>query len=78
MPYFDYRKFLLSGGLFALAGVAGLWAWNTLAGLFGLPPAQLRHALALLLLLSMLRLCAGTRSRRHYCERGGRHERSHC
>ena len=78
MPDLNHRKFLLAGGLLLLASVAGLWAWNTLADLFTLPPAQFRHALAVVLLLSMLKLCWGRKARRHYCDRGGRYEHSHC
>ena len=42
-------------GLFVLATVAGLWPWNTLSGLFSLPQAQYRHALAAFCLLFILR-----------------------
>ena len=40
--------------LVAIAAIV-LWSWNTLATLFGLPAADLRHAVAALLLLATLR-----------------------
>ena len=78
MRHLNYRKFLLAVSLFLLASVGGLWAWNTLADMFVLPEAQYRHALAGMLLLSILRLGLGAAPRNHDRERGGRHEHSHC
>ena len=75
----NYRKIILAGSLFLLASVAVLWAWNTLAELFALPPAQYKHALAVLLLLSIVRSGRGARLRVRQRERGGgQHEHSHC
>jgi hypothetical protein len=50
-------KHLLAACL-ALAAIAalGLWSWNTLAGLFGAPEAQFKHAVAALALLVIARL----------------------
>lgn len=79
MRHLKYRKFISVGGLLLLASVAGLWAWNTLAELFALPPAQYRHALAALLMLTMLRSGLGATTRNPHRERGGgRHENSNC
>lgn len=42
-------------GLAVLVTVAGLWSWNTLSELFGLPEAHYTHALAAFCLLALLR-----------------------
>ena len=57
-------KHLLAACL-ALSAIAatGLWSWNTLAGLFGAPEAQIRHAVAALALLAIVRLALRRRRR---------------
>lgn len=60
-------KHLLIGAFAALAASALLlWAWNTLAALFGAPEAGIRHVLALLIAGILLRglLGSGRRVRR--------------
>lgn len=60
------RQIFHALGLMALATVATLWAWNTLAELFGLPPAHYRHVLAAFCLLAILpRILAPGRGGRH-------------
>jgi len=50
--YLNRHRHIIPGVIaFLLAGVAGLWSWNTLAELFSWPQAQYRHALAALLIL---------------------------
>jgi len=54
----------------AIAGaIAVLWSWNTMAGLFGGPAMQFKHAIAVLLLLGAARLALG-RTGRHREGRG--------
>jgi hypothetical protein len=59
----------------SLASIAGLWAWNTLAGLFGGPSAGFVHALAALVLLAIVR-AAFTGRRRHRALQGNSHDRA--
>jgi len=39
-------QYITAIALFIAISIIGLWAWNTLAGLFDLPIAQYKHALA--------------------------------
>lgn len=51
----DIKHVLLASAALAAIAAVALWSWNTLATLFGLPAAELRHAVAALLLLAALR-----------------------
>lgn len=51
-----FRRIALVTAGIALASVAILFSWNTLAPLFGGPIFQFRHALALLIALIALRV----------------------
>ena len=51
MNILQYKKYAYVVGLFLLLSIAGLWSWNTLAELFGWPPVQYKHVLAVLVLL---------------------------
>jgi hypothetical protein len=67
MRHIDLKHLLLAVTAAATLVAIGLWSWNTLAALFHLPAAELRHALAALVLLSVLRgllLPAAARGRR--------------
>jgi hypothetical protein len=55
MRHIDLKHLLLAVTAAATLVAIGLWSWNTLAALFHLPAAELRHALAALFLLSVLR-----------------------
>jgi hypothetical protein len=58
-----------------LSMVPGLWAWNTLGDLFGLPAAQFKHAVAAAIAALLLRLLLLPGRPSHYCHPGGcRHE----
>ena len=61
MSHSDIRHLLLAGIALAAIAVVGLWSWNTLAPLFGAPEAQLRHAVAALALLAVLRFAVPRR-----------------
>ena len=63
----DIKHVLLATAALAAIAVMALWSWNTLATQFGLPAADLRHAVAALLLTASLRgllLPAHSRRRR--------------
>ena len=51
----DIKHVLLASAVLAAIAAIALWSWNTLATLFSLPAADMRHAVAALLLLAMLR-----------------------
>ena len=51
----DIKHVLLASAVLAAVAAVALWSWNTLAALFGLPGADLRHAVAALLLIATLR-----------------------
>jgi len=53
-----WQRILSALAALTLAGAAILWAWNTLAGLFGAPPADFRHALAFVTAAATLRAIA--------------------
>lgn len=55
MHHINHKHILYGIGLFVLASVAGLWAWNTLAELFSLPQAQYKHVVAASFLLLVLK-----------------------
>ena len=55
MKPIDSRHLLIAVVAVAAIALTGLWAWNTVAELFGLPPAQLRHVVASAVLLTLLR-----------------------
>jgi hypothetical protein len=68
MSHFDIKHLLIAGITLAAIAVMGLWSWNTLAELFAAPEAQLRHAIAALVLLATLRFVLPRRQaafRRH-------------
>jgi hypothetical protein len=56
---YTFRKIILVTAGTALATVAVLWSWNTLAPLFGGPSFQFRHALAFLTALVVFRIALG-------------------
>lgn len=56
MRNMKYRQYLSAIGLFLLATIAGLWAWNTLSELFNLPHAQYKHVLAAMILMLMVKV----------------------
>lgn len=55
MRNINHKHFLYVIGLLILASVAGLWSWNTIPGLFNLPHAQYKHALAAFSLLLIVK-----------------------
>ena len=58
------KQIALAIGAFCLASVIVIWSWNTLAvDLFGLSHMQFKHAVAVVLLLGLVRFALG-RSRR--------------
>ena len=68
MNRIDVKHLLAAALAFAAMMLAGLWSWNTLAELFGVPEAGFRHAVAALALLAMLRFAIPRRHapvRRH-------------
>ena len=48
MRNFNLKHLAIAVAAFAVATIALLWSWNTLAGLFGAPVAEYRHVVALL------------------------------
>ena len=57
-----------------LALVAGLWSWNTLADLFGLPSAGFKHVLAAGILMWCLRWLLIPNRHSRLLPHGHRHE----
>lgn len=55
MHRIDIKHALLAFAMLVAIAAIVLWSWNTLATLFGLPAADLRHAVAALLLITTLR-----------------------
>jgi hypothetical protein len=51
----NFKHALLASAVLAAIAAIALWSWNTLATLFSLPAADMRHAVAALLLLATLR-----------------------
>jgi uncharacterized membrane protein YuzA (DUF378 family) len=51
----DINHLLTALAAIAVIVLVGLWSWNTLAALLGLPAAELRHILAALGMLWVLR-----------------------
>ena len=66
MKSFGFRYLIFGVIILVISGFIGLWSWNTLAGLFDLPTAELKHVLAAAVGLLLLRsfLFRGRRSRR--------------
>ena len=62
-----FSKIVLVTAGIALASMAVLWSWNTLAPLLGGPIFELRHAIALLIALVTVRVFLGAsfRHRKH-------------
>lgn len=54
-----FRKISLVTAGAAVASLALLWSWNTLAPLFGGPTFELRHAVALLVAVIVFRIGLG-------------------
>ena len=50
MKHFDWKRGFAAIVALALICIALLWSWNTVAELFGAPAADLRHAVAILVL----------------------------
>ncbi len=50
MKHFDWKHGFAAIAATALICIALLWSWNTVAELFGAPAADLRHAVAILVL----------------------------
>ena len=62
--HYQRRSWVIGIGWFLLASVLGLWAFNTVADLAGIPAAQYKHAVAAITLLFILRwFLAGRRYR---------------
>ena len=58
----SHTRVVLAGTAIATVCFVGvLWAWNTLAALFGAPEAEARHVLAVLILAIVLRVLLGRR-----------------
>ena len=57
-----------------LGVVTILWSWNTIAGLFGGPLMQAKHAFATLLLLGFVRMLLHRGEERHRLRRICGHE----
>ena len=70
------RHFLAGIAFLLLVLALGLWSWNTLAGLFGLPAAGFKHVLAAGGLLWMLRWLLARHRHRGFLNGGYRHEQS--
>ena len=68
MRHITGKAVAIALAVFAAASVTLLWSWNTLAPLFGAPPAEFRHVLAALLAVACLRLIVG-RNRYTSCRR---------
>ena len=52
----NHLKFLAVGAVLSvLSMILGLWAWNTLADLFNLPEAQVKHVIAATAIVLLLR-----------------------
>ncbi len=60
----DWRYLTLAAASIALAGIATLWSWNTLAALFGVPTAEFRHLVAALTIALVARALISRRHRR--------------
>jgi uncharacterized membrane protein YuzA (DUF378 family) len=58
-------------GTVVILTIVGLWSWNTLGDLFGLPAAQYRHVIAAIGLLFVLRFSL-FHSRHHWTRKHSR------
>lgn len=67
MKHFNWKHIGAAIAAFALASVALLWSWNTVAELFGAPVAEFRHVLATLVLATVVKFVFSSRRthRRH-------------
>lgn len=72
-----YKHLLYAIVIFTLATIAGLWSWNTLSGLFGLPDAQYRHVLAAMCMLIILKWVITPHRELTWRLTGGRDEAAH-
>jgi hypothetical protein len=75
MKSLRFRYLVIGSLLLGISMILGLWTWNTLGELFGLPAAQVKHALAATFAALLLRwiLLPGRVS--HHCAfRRCRHE----
>ena len=61
MTRIDWRHAVSAIVILAIGSAALLWAWNTLAELFGAPAADFRHALAFLVAAATVRVLASGR-----------------
>ena len=69
------RYLVIGSLLLGISMILGLWAWNTLGELFGLPTAHLRHALAVTFAALLLRrILLPGRVSHHRAFRRCRHE----
>ena len=59
------KQIALAVGAFFLASIIVIWSWNTLAvDLFGLVSIQFKHAVAIVLVLGLLRFAVSRASHR--------------
>jgi hypothetical protein len=65
IKHYQWRSWVIGIGWILLASVLGLWAFNTVADLAGIPAVQYRHAVAAITLLFILRWF--TTGRRYRC-----------
>jgi hypothetical protein len=63
MKHFDWKHITIALIAVVVACTAALWAWNTLAELFGGPAAEFRHVIAVLTIAAVTRIFVT--SRRH-------------
>ena len=63
MKHFDWKHITIAVIAVVVACAALLWAWNTLAELFGGPSAEFRHIIAVLAIAAVTRIFAT--GRRH-------------
>lgn len=68
-----YMHYLYAVAAFVLATIGGLWSWNTLSELFGLPHAQYKHILAAGVLLIIFRWSLVNNQKR--CRHGEREQK---
>ena len=62
----DIKKYLAFVGMLVLIPIAGLWSWNTIADLAGIPLIQYKHAVAgMVFILSVSWLIKGKRRSFH-------------
>ncbi len=64
MNYHRFKHVALATTVFLVGSVALLWTWNTLAELFNGPGVEYRHAVAAVIVATMLRGLFSHRRRR--------------